>query len=73
MAVATRKAGEVSADCLYTLDEIEARLGLGKKALRTARRDGLMVKRIGRKGFVRGRDLIEWFDKHAKATTEGAS
>ena len=47
MAIATARAGEVSADSLYTLDEIEARLGLGKKALRTARREGLTVKQSG--------------------------
>ena len=54
---------------LYTLDELNDRLGLGKKALRTARREGLIVKRIGRRGYVLGRDVIEWFESSAKPTT----
>jgi hypothetical protein len=66
MAVATRKSGEIAADSIYTLDEVNDRLGLGKSALRTARREGLIVKRIGRRGFVLGRDLIAWFEKSAK-------
>jgi hypothetical protein len=66
MAVATRKAGEINADSLYTLDEVQARLGLGKWAIRTARREGLVVKRIGRRGYVHGRDLIDWFQRTAK-------
>lgn len=68
MAVATRKTGEISADSLYTLDELNDRLGLGKKALRTARREGLTVKRIGRRGYVLGRDVIDWFERAAKPT-----
>jgi hypothetical protein len=64
----TRKAGEIIADAIYTLDEVDARLGLGKSALRTARRQGLTVKRIGRRGYVLGRDVIEWFERSAKTT-----
>lgn len=66
MAAATKKAGEITGDSLYTLDEINARLGLGKSALRTARREGLTVKRIGRRGYVLGRDVIEWFERSAR-------
>lgn len=63
MAAAAGKPGEIRSDALYTLDEIKQRMGLGQAALRTARRNGLAVKRIGRRGFVFGRDLIEYFDK----------
>lgn len=66
MAVATKKSGEITGDALYTLDELNSRLGLGKSALRTARRQGLSVKRIGRRGYVRGSDLIDWFERAAK-------
>jgi hypothetical protein len=66
MAVATKKSGEIYADAIYTLDEINARLGLGKSALRTARREGLVVKRIGRRGYVLGSDVIDWFQRSAR-------
>jgi hypothetical protein len=67
MSETERRPGEVVAEALYTLDEINARLGLGKKALRKAREQGLTVKRIGRRAYIRGADLIAWYDRHAKA------
>jgi len=66
MAAATQKPGVIDANSLYTLDEVHQRLGLGKTALRTARRQGLIVKRIGRRGYVRGADLLAWFDRAAQ-------
>lgn len=68
MAVATKRPGEINADSLYTLDELNDRLGLGKSALRSARREGLAVKRIGRRGYVLGKDVIAWFERSAKPT-----
>jgi len=62
MAAPTAKAGEIRADAIYTLEEIRQRTGLGHAALRTARRNGLAVKRIGRRGYVLGRDLIQYFE-----------
>ena len=58
--------GEISADKLYTLAAIKWRLGLGAAALRTARRAGLRVRRIGRRGYVLGRDLIDYIDSQAE-------
>jgi len=57
--------GEVRADSLYTLEELSRRLGLGTAALRTARRSGLVVRRIGRRSYVLGRDLIDYVDRNA--------
>ena len=54
--------GLIQADCLYTLDEIKQRLRLGQHALRSARRDGLRVRRIGRRGYVLGRELIQYVE-----------
>ncbi len=54
--------GCVSADTLYTLAEIRDRLRLGPQAMREARRAGLVVRRIGRRGYVLGRDLIRFLD-----------
>lgn len=63
MAAATTSTGRISADELYTLEEIKARLGLGLAALRTARRRGLPVRKIGRRGYVLGRDLIAYLER----------
>ena len=53
-------AGEISADGMYTLAEIRARLGLGTCALREARRHGLPVRKIGRRSYVLGRDILDF-------------
>ncbi|HBO43750.1 MAG TPA: hypothetical protein DD670_07430 [Planctomycetaceae bacterium] len=52
--------GEIRSDALYTLDEIRRRLGLGSHAVREARRRGLPVRKIGRKCFVLGRDILDF-------------
>ena len=53
-------AGEISADGMYTLAEIRARLGLGTYALREARRRGLPVRKIGRRSYVLGKDILDF-------------
>ena len=54
--------GVVSADCLYTLDEVRDRLKLGQAAMRQARRAGLKVRKIGRRRYVLGRDLLAFVE-----------
>jgi hypothetical protein len=54
--------GLVSADCLYTLAEVQERLKLGQAAMRQARRAGLRVRKIGRRRYVLGRDLLAYVD-----------
>lgn len=66
MPAATPSPGRISADELYTLPEIQTRLGLGKRALRTARRRGLTVRRIGRRSYVLGRDLMQYVESSAR-------
>jgi hypothetical protein len=58
--------GLVTADSLYTLSEIQDRLKLGQHAMRQARRAGLKVRRIGRRGFVLGRDVMAFVESAAK-------
>ena len=53
-------AGEISSDGMYTLAEIRARLGLGTYALREARRHGLPVRKIGRRSYVLGKDILDF-------------
>lgn len=57
--------GHISGDCLYTLSEIQERLKLGQHAMRQARRAGLPVRRIGRRAYVLGRDVMEFVESGA--------
>lgn len=52
--------GHVSENEMYSLHEIKRRLGLGAHAIRTARKRGLRVLRIGRNDFILGTDLIRY-------------
>lgn len=64
-AEAPAPGGVISANAAYSLNQVQARLGLGTAALRTARRKGLIVRRIGRRSFVMGRDLLDFIENHA--------
>jgi hypothetical protein len=66
MAAHTLKAREICAGSIYPIAELEQRLGLGKAALRKARREGLLVRRIGRRSFVFGDDVIDYFKRSAR-------
>jgi len=58
--------GHVTADSLYTLAKIQDRLKLGQHALRQARRAGLRIRRIGRRGYVLGRDILAFVESTGK-------
>jgi hypothetical protein len=64
---ATAIEGRITADSVYTLAEIQQRLGLGVHAIRMARRAGLPERYIGRRGFVLGKDLIAYIESSAKS------
>lgn len=49
-------------DEIVPLPELAKRLGLGPSALRAARRQGLKVRRIGRRKFILGRDLVAFLE-----------
>lgn len=53
-------------DELYTLAEVARRINWGKFALATARRNGLPVRRLGRRHFVCGDELIAWVKEKGK-------
>lgn len=55
----------IQADAAYSLEQVKA-LGLGTCALRTARRNGLAVRRVGRRSYVLGRDLLTYLENDAK-------
>ncbi len=62
---AARSPQAVREDEVVPLAELDARLGLGPSAIRTARRQGLKVHRIGRRKFVIGRDLIAFLESRS--------
>lgn len=66
MAAATTSVGEIKADAMYTLEELRSRTGLGLAALRTARRSGLKVRRVGRRGYVLGKDLMAYVEREGR-------
>ena len=49
-------------DEIIPLPELAKRLGLGQSAMRAARRQGLKVRRIGRRKFILGRDLVAFLE-----------
>jgi hypothetical protein len=55
----------VRADEIVPLTELDARLGLGPSAMRMAMRQGLKVRRIGRRKFVLGRDLVAFLESRS--------
>jgi hypothetical protein len=55
--------GAIVSDALYRLDEAAARLGWGGHALRAARRRGLKIHRCGKRGYVAGRELLDFITK----------
>jgi hypothetical protein len=52
----------VREDEIVPLPELAKRLGLGQSAVRAARRQGLKVRRIGRRKFILGRDLVAFLE-----------
>lgn len=59
------KAGEIRGDAVYRLDAFGELTGLGPWAIRQAKKDGLRVFYIGRRGFIRGADAMEFFERRA--------
>ena len=55
--------GVIKADEAYSLAYVKQWLSLGTAALRTARRRGLKVRRVGRKSFVLGKDLMIYLEE----------
>ena len=53
----TRELAPIEDGVTYPLDEFQRRSGLGRHALRQARRQGLKVRRLGGRAFVCGGDF----------------
>jgi hypothetical protein len=50
----------IRADECYRLSEVARRMGWQKFALATAKRNGLPVRRLGRRHLVLGSEFLEW-------------
>jgi hypothetical protein len=60
-----KEPGVIRADAAYSLEQLKSRLGLGTAAIRTARRNGLIIRRVGRKSFALGKDILAYLENHA--------
>lgn len=58
------KPGALTADAIYTLDEVKARMRMSDSGLRQMRRNGLKVHRVGKRGLIVGREFIEFVQQH---------
>ena len=56
----------IEPQALYSLNEAMARTGLGRSAFRQARRAGMPVRYVSRRGYVLGKDLIDWIVANSK-------
>jgi hypothetical protein len=56
----TAPNGRVDPEILYTLPALKAAVGWSDARLRTARRQGLPIKYLSNKGYVFGRDFIDF-------------
>lgn len=59
--------GEVHPTVLYRADELKARMGWSDAALRSARRHGLTVRRLGKRAYVLGEDVISFMKSRTGA------
>ncbi|MGI9458396.1 MAG: hypothetical protein ACR2NF_00215 [Pirellulales bacterium] len=55
--------GTITKDTIYSLPEVKSRLGISDSGLREARRKGLPIHRLGKRGFVSGAELIAFVTK----------
>lgn len=66
MAVALKPASDslapIIADAVYPLEVFKRRTGLETASIRKMRRSGLVVRRIGRRSYLRGSDFLSWFE-----------
>ncbi len=59
---ATRIPGQIGASDLYTIAEVQRRLGVSSWAMWRARRSGLKVYKISRQQYVLGKDYIAFVE-----------
>jgi hypothetical protein len=60
-------SGFIRADELYTLPELQRRLGIRQSAWRVLRRKGLPCYQLSKRIVVFGQDVFEFIRQHGKA------
>lgn len=65
MVKAISVSPEIRSDVCYPLQGLE-QLGFGKAAVREMRQLGLSVRRVGRRSFVFGKDLMKFIEDNGK-------
>ena len=61
----------VAPEKLYPIQEFERITGLTKSALRSARRNGLSVRYLGKRGYILGKDFISHVEAKARQSHQG--
>ena len=64
---ATGTLAPIQPDVLYPLATFQDTSGLGRASLKTARDNGLIVRKTGNRKYVLGSDFIDFLKKHGKA------
>jgi hypothetical protein len=59
------RSGEIRADAAYPLGAFMQITGLGRHGMRAARRAGLRVHYVQKRGFVLGRDFLAYLEAAA--------
>jgi hypothetical protein len=67
MAIAAPSHAEIRSDAAYSLPDFQRITGLGAKAIRKARREGLTVTRCGRRSYILGQSWINYLADKAGA------
>jgi len=58
----------IEPEAIYPLALFEKLSGLGRDGLRVARRQGLTVRYLGGRGYIRGRDFGDYLDRHGRTS-----
>lgn len=69
MATLTAELSSIEPDVAYCLDDFKKRTGMGAAAIRTARRKRerpLIVRRVGKRAYILGRDFIAYLEHHGR-------
>ena len=67
----TRELAPIEPEVLYPLAIFQDATGLGRASLKTARDNGLIVRKIGNRKFVLGSDFIQHAKAHGKTESGG--
>jgi hypothetical protein len=70
MANRSAELGPIRPDEVYALEDFERRVGLGRGAIREARRQGLRVQYLHGRCYVRGSDWVAYCDDRGKGVKD---